>query len=213
MEARFEQYPASIKEFLSMLETMIEEEYASGQRHQSDKCTRMDLHAQQETFILANQLRGDDPDPQKVFVTRLVLPILQTLMNVQENIQKKKPDHLKHILVHAENIHITNLLEFLGYWDTYGYQKNTQYASSVQIELARISSNNVKGFYVQFTYDGEIMKFAWCDNQTYCPIDTFIEYAAANVLLDFDYVNEFCQGTKGINYLAMTKPEKMVVDQ
>jgi len=56
--------------------------------------------------------------------------------------------------------------------------------------------------HVQFSYDGEVIKLPWCDNQSYCPIDTFIEYAAANVLLDFDFVDEFCKGTQGINYLA-----------
>ena len=85
----------------------------------------------------------------------------------------RRPDHLKYIMLHAENLNVAQLLSFLGYWDTYGYKKPTKYASFFRFELVRKTdySQNREDFLLKFSYDDEIIKFPWCDNKRDCPID------------------------------------------
>lgn len=173
MKTRFGEKPKTIAEYLHLLDVMIAEDF-----HmlvgKSEVCSRLDIYEKQATFISANQLLGPDPDPAKVYVTRLVVPILQVLVNAQENVLNKKPDHLKYILLHAENMHIASLLDFLGFWEEFGYKKATTFASRVRFELIRkldVSDPSKSGFFIQFSYDDEIIKFSWCNKQRDCPID------------------------------------------
>ena len=63
-------------------------------------------------------------------------------------------------------------------------------------------------FYLQFIYDDEVIKFPWCQNDGYdCPIENFIEYVASNVILDYDYVDQFCKAEVGKDYINMPKPK------
>ena len=52
--------------------------------------------------------------------------------------------------------------------------------------------------------------FPWYHNEenpAFCPLDDFIEYAAANVILDYDYVDKFCRAEVGIDYINMARPK------
>mmetsp|Transcript_14982 Transcript_14982/g.17861 ORF Transcript_14982/g.17861 Transcript_14982/m.17861 type:complete len:124 (+) Transcript_14982:599-970(+) len=120
----------------------------------------------------------------------------------------KRIDHLKYIFVHADGLQLANLLRFLGYWDSFGYDKPTKYASRVRMEIVRrIDPDPTEdGFYVQFSYDDELVKFPWCDSSKNCPIDKFIEYAAERIILDYEYVDDFCKGSQGTNYLELDAP-------
>ena len=63
-------------------------------------------------------------------------------------------------------------------------------------------------FYLQFIYDDEVIKFPSCQNNGYnCPLDDFIEYAAHNIILDYDYVDKFCRAEVGVDYINMPKPK------
>ena len=104
---------------------------------------------------------------------------MQTLWNVVENTKAKRPDHLKYLMLHVRDINLTNFLRFLGYWDTFGYDKYTRFSSSVRLELIqRVEPDLTEKFYVQFIYDDEVIKFPWCNNNGYlCPIEDFVLYA------------------------------------
>ena len=144
--------------------------------------------------------------PGKAYVTRLIIPILQTLINTGEVYKSRYSEHLKYIGIHTESIAINNLLRFLGYWETFGYEKYARFSSSVRIELLvhKAASDNDKMFYVQFIYDDDIIEFPWCKNsyEKYCSLNDFIEYTAANVILDFQYVGKFCMAEEGRDYIS-----------
>lgn len=76
--------------------------------------------------------------------------------------------------------------------------------------LVKVEPDLSNKLYVQFIYDDEALKFPWCKNSEgyFCPFDDFIEYAIANVNLDYDFVDKFCQAEQGIDYISMRKPKK-----
>ena len=94
-------------------------------------------------------------------------------------------------------------MRFLGYWEAFGYEKHTRFGSSVRIEIiVRIESDMTEMFYVQFIYDDEVLKLPWCRNNGYlCPMDDFIEHSTRELILDFNYVEKFCRGETGTNYI------------
>ena len=136
---------------------------------------------------------------------------MQALVNAQNKEKEQRFDHLKYIVLNVNNSILSNMLGFLGYWDTYGYSKPTRFASSLRMELmVKVDSDLQERFYVQFIYDDEIVKFPWCTNSKgrECLLDDFIEYAVQNVILDYDYVDKFCKGDAGTNYIKMPKPKR-----
>ena len=80
----------------------------------------------------------------------------------------------------VHNTNIANFLRFLGYWDEFGYEKNTSFSSSIRLELVvKKEQDQSEKLYIQFIYDDLRIKFPWCnDSQGYfCAFDEFIEYA------------------------------------
>lgn len=97
LEARFGRHPGTIRDYQTLLDAMISELYFTG----DDPKARLPSYSRQATFISANNFHGLDADPFKVYVTRLVIPILQTLINMTENLQKNGLAHLKYIFLHV----------------------------------------------------------------------------------------------------------------
>ena len=203
LEERFGRYPETLRDYLTLLDAMISELYHTG----DDPDARLPSYSRQSTFIIANNFHGPDSDPFKVYATRLIVPILQTLINVTDNVENKRFDHLKYIFIHVHEQNIASFLKFFGYWDAFGYSKHTKFSSSVRIELlVKVMPDMTEKFFLQFIYDDEVIKFPWCQNDGYnCPMDDFIEYVAANVILDYDYVDKFCRAEVGKDYTFQTK--------
>ena len=44
---------------------------------------------------------------------------------------------LKYLIFNLHDTNISNFLRFLGYWDSYGYDKHVRYASSVRLEILK----------------------------------------------------------------------------
>ena len=88
-----------------------------------------------ECFILANNFYGPDETPSKVYLTRTLLPLLETFTNVINNKQSGREDPLKYLVLNVHETNVSNFLRFLGYWEEYGYSKFTKFSSSVRIEL------------------------------------------------------------------------------
>lgn len=74
----------------------------------------------------------------------------------------------------------------------------------MRVELSKKVQDGIeKDFLLQFIYDDEVLRMPWCHNEenpNFCPLDDFIEYVAANVILDFDYVDKFCKAEAGKDY-------------
>ena len=63
-------------------------------------------------------------------------------MNASELYKKGRNEHLKYLFLNVKEIHVANFLRFLGYWETFGYDKPTGFGSSVRVEiLVRIESD------------------------------------------------------------------------
>ena len=75
--------------------------------------------------------------------------------------------------------------------------------------MKKTESDFKEKFFFQFIYDDEVLKLPWCNlvNEYYCPFDDFIEYVASNVILDYDYVDQFCRAEVGKDYINMPKPK------
>ena len=116
---------------------------------------------------------------------------------------------MKYLFLNVREVNVVHFLRFLGYWDEFGYDKYTKYGSSVRIELiVRVERDMTEELYVQFIYDDEVLKMPWCQNNGYlCPMDDLINRASTTLNLDFDYVEQFCNGKAGINYITMKKSE------
>jgi hypothetical protein len=72
LESHFGRYPETLKDYHTLLDAMISELYFTG----DDPRVRLPSYSRQASFISANNFIGHDIDPYKVYVTRLVVPIL-----------------------------------------------------------------------------------------------------------------------------------------
>ena len=68
----FEQDPSDLRKFFNMLDALIAEMYHLG-------LPGIELFQKQECFILANNFYGPDEMPSKVYLTRTLWPLLETL--------------------------------------------------------------------------------------------------------------------------------------
>ena len=209
IEKRYGQKPDSMRDYQAKLDSLVSELH---QTHE-DKAL-LESFNNQLSFITANNMYGEDEEPSKVFLTRLVLPVLQTLHTVRDNTISKKPDMLRYLILNVRDINLSNFLRFLGYWEQNGYSDSqyTKFASSLRIELIQRvegmdeEENLILKFYVQFIYDDEVLKFPWCNTDEYlCPLDDFINYGQDNLIMDNDYINNFCQAKTGTDYIKMKK--------
>ena len=96
----------------------------------------------QECFILANHFMGEDPVPFHAFISRMLVPVLRVFVaKIIEDMHSTETP-LKYIIFNLHDFQISNLLTYLGYWETYGFQKQVSYASSVRFELMRANNKN-----------------------------------------------------------------------
>ena len=122
-----------------------------------------------------------------------------------ENHRDKRPDHNKYLFLHVQDHILTHILRFLGYWEIFGYEKYTRFASSLRFEMiVRVDAELNEKYYVQFIYDDEVIKFPWCDNVgLMCPLETFTNFVIEHIIPDPDYLERFCHGQAGTDYLSM----------
>merc|ERR1711971_930025 len=101
--------------------------------------------------------------PSQVFLSRLLVPMVQVLRNVITSREKGKIDALKYLILNVHETTVANSLRFLGYWDTYGYDKFTRFSSSVRVELiSRKERFWQMGYYIRVIYDDEVLKLPYC---------------------------------------------------
>jgi len=61
---------------------------------------------------------------------------------------------LKYLILNIHDTNISNVLRFLTYWNTYGYEKYTSFSSSIRFEIIKQSSESeVDSFFIKMTYD------------------------------------------------------------
>ena len=70
--------------------------------------------------------------------------------------------------------------------------------------IVRVDAELEEKYYVQFIYDDEVIKFPWCDNVgLMCPLETFTNFVIEHIIPDPDYLERFCHGQAGTDYLSM----------
>ena len=113
----------------------------------------IELFQEQECFILANNFYGPDEEPSKVYLTRTLWPLLETLQNVIKNRNEGNEDPLKYLVLNVHETNVSNFLRFLGYWEAFGYKKFTKFSSSVRLELILDGDD----YLIQIVYDDEVV--------------------------------------------------------
>ena len=143
-------------------------------------------------------------------MTRLIIPILQTLVNASDNSTNKRFDHLRYIFLNIHGRNLAAVLKWLGYWEANGYGKAITFGSSLRFELVkRVEKDLAEKYYIQFIYDDEILKLPWCNmNGWLCPFDDLIDYAVNSLVMDPEYVEKFCRAEAGKDYIRMKRPKR-----
>jgi len=102
--------------------------------------------------------------PSKVYLSRMLLPVLEVINRVVEHHKKGEQYQLKYLLLNLHDTNVSNFLRFLGYWDTYGYQKFVRFSSSVRLELTtklgKSKEDNL--YYIEAIYDDQKIKLPFC---------------------------------------------------
>ena len=76
-----------------------------------------------------------------MFVSRVLVPMLNVLENVKTQLDSDNPHDLKYILVTFHDTNLSNLLRFLKFFDTYGFDKFVRFSSSLRFELQKDKNN------------------------------------------------------------------------
>lgn len=137
--------------------------------------------------------------PERVFFSRMVLPIAEILKNkIEHHESGSSEDGLKYLIFNTHDLHIANFLRFLGYWDKYGYSKHVDFASSVRIEVLQqryeTSEEKVATKHVlRFIYDNEEITFDFC-NDFHCTPQEFLDFIESQELIkDPQIIEEYCK--------------------
>ena len=91
------------------------------------------------------------------------------MLGVLENVKQKQDNQiahdLKYILITFHDTNLSNLLRFLKYFDTYGFDKFVRFSSSLRFELLRAVEKEVKGdeaYRIRVVFDNEDLKLPFC---------------------------------------------------
>ena len=192
LKDHFEEEPSDLRKFFNMLDAIIAEMYHLG-------LPGIEAYQGQECFILANNFYGPDEMPSKVYLSRTLVPLLETLQNVVKNRQEGKDDPLKLLVLNVHETNVSNVLRFLGYWAEYGYGKFTKFSSSIRMELIETVTEDSKDFAMQFVYDNEVVKFPWCAEHL-CKWSEVEAYFQANLITDKKTTEQYCKAEIGNDY-------------
>lgn len=162
LETYFEKNITKIKHFFNLLDATVAEHYQTEHpniRH----------YQRQECFFLANNFVGPKGIHALVFVSRVLVPTFMVLENVKKNLENGVPSDLKFLHVTFHDTNLSNLLRFLKYFDTYGFQKFVRFSSSLRFELLRDLNSEAVGdhsddseYRFRVVFDNEELKLPFC---------------------------------------------------
>lgn len=126
-----------------------------------------------------------------MFVSRVLVPMLNVLENVKSKLDDGEDHDLKYILVTFHDTNLSNLLRFLKYFDTYGFDKFVRFSSSLRFELLRNKNSSEKGdgaYAVRVIFDNEELKLPFCAGSI-CEFSEFKAYLHSNLIIDFNKID------------------------
>jgi len=97
--------------------------------------------------------------------------------NVVERSIRKLHQTLKYLHISFHDTNLSNILRFLQYFDTHGYDKYVRFSSSVRFEIMKdkFANNDSRAFWIRIVFDNEEVKLPFC-KQTYCTYNEFKNY-------------------------------------
>ena len=142
-----------------------------------------------------------------IFVSRVLVPTFDLLENVIKNIDTNTPFDMKFLQITFHDTNLSNLLRFLKYFDTYGFEKFVRFSSSLRIELLKdindkegnSDPNNYSEYRFRVNFDNEDLQLPFCTD-LYCSYDEFMKYMRDNLVFDYGEVEKYCDGKMGSEY-------------
>jgi len=115
------------------------------------------MYQRQECFILANNFIGPEKIHADIFVSRVLGPMFHLIENARRMDAANTSSALKYLLVSFHDTNLSNLLRFILFFDTYGYDKFVMYSSSLRFELMKdILADESQGYdkyYMRIVFD------------------------------------------------------------
>jgi hypothetical protein len=109
----------------------------------------------------------------------------------------KIPSALKYLLVSFHDTNLSNILRFLLFFDTYGYDKFVMFSSSLRFELMRdILDESEDSYYMRIVFDNVELKLPFCKD-TYCTYDEYVKHFQTNLVLQYEEIEAYCAGEMG----------------
>ncbi len=143
-----------------------------------------------------------------MFVSRVLVPMLNVLENVKSKINTGEKFDLKLLLVTFHDTNLSNLLRFLKYFDTYGFEKFVRFSSSLRFELLKDKnskeSDGEGSYAVRIVFDNEELKLPFCA-KSICEYSEFKTYLENNLIIDYGKIDEYCDGGMGDAYVNELK--------
>lgn len=115
--------------------------------------------------------------PLKVFLSKMLTPFNKILNYKSENPESD----LKYIYYSMHDINQVNILNFLGYWDNYGFDRYVHFASSIRIELMKEKDGGQ--FFVRILYDDEQIPLKFCLNPFRCKLSEYLDLIESNLIM------------------------------
>ncbi len=142
-----------------------------------------------------------------MFVSRVLVPMFKMMENAKHRKDNDIIHDLKYLLVTFHDTNLSNLLRFLKYFDTYGFDKFVRFSSSLRFELLRDKKSldkSDKQYRMRVVFDNEDIKLPFCSD-TICDYTEFKEYLYKNLIFDYNEVEKYCSGGMGDAYVNELK--------
>ena len=124
---------------------------------------------------------------------------------VMEDYLRTPKSKLKYIHFNLHDTNLSNLLRFLGYWETHGYKKHVKFGSSVRLEVLKIKDQSqttckneniekedlLQDYKIRIVYDDEEIKLPFC-KELYCSFEEFTDHITENLMADLSEAEAFC---------------------
>ena len=131
--------------------------------------------------------------PKLLFETMIILPWNAVLRN-----KVKHPDSkLKYIYYSVLDYQVGQFLDFLEFWERFGYGKFLKYASSVKIEMLAEQVGPTKWHFIRIWYDDEIVPLHFCKDPQMCELEEYLEHTEKNLLMLNLEGENFAGGAEG----------------
>ena len=203
LEAYFKKDIQTLRQYFQLIDATVAEMY------QTDH-PDIRKFQRQECFILANNFVGPETIHADIFVSRVLAPTFHMVENAKLRKDKKLEHSLKYLQVTFHDTNLSNLLRFLKYFDTYGFQKFVRFSSSLRFELLRNvndlndDEHDNSEYRMRVVFDNEELQLPFCQ-ELYCTYDEFKNYLTQNLIFDYQQVDQYCEGGMGNEYVNELK--------